>query len=1505
MATKAFVADKDTVRAKEGDHPQAKDGGGERHLLAGAYKGFVYTSYVKFRESWGGVAKIQKAYLVLRTERNAHDGFPSTNSGIKVFRLAGEFPDPNEGEPEGAFVGRYPVEGKDQDGAANGVVDSGDAEISRINITELVSDMAPRSVKRPNGRPGGNKAHHGFAIERRTTNAQNNPHMCVGGVRHPDTSYRPYIELIYDPTKSENSVSTVGPTGNVNNILNENFEGVFTIGANQPADVRPARWEIELYKAGGAKPIWSYGAAASPSDALGMTCTVPLSLVGTTDSRYKFESGTDYEWRLRAKDNKGVYTDWSGKPDFTIQTLPPTLSNLLPSATPALETLNNVSFQAAYSDPDGNPLLGFRVQLRTQTSPTDPLWDQGILWDSGPVAGGGLVAPTPGQPVEVKLPYGGIGLEPGVYSWRIHAWDVLSAYSAWAYSEVEVTKGWEPDPGDVEYLTGYANRRLKARILIKGMLNKVQKVVLTGNPPNGKFKLNYGGELTDWIAQDASAGEMETALRQLPNLVAADFDSVTKAGDSWTIKFTGRGKNRPLIKHGAYSSFAADERIDVYSDRAPGWPVAVIEDAANIGATEMYNDGGEFYFSLPAIHPQVAVIEPYQVHYALEVFRGESWREIAAGYITDFDATDTDVVFYGQDYMAILGRQVDERFNKQKVADAEAVLWPDKGGGSKYVNRTIKQIIQDQLDRSIHDTGSPLAFFTRGALPTMSDPISIFVSFKERLPFIAGLIQSHRQGSNKRTRLYAKRVGDGQYQWTLVDAPGKDKRNIRMEYGGLVQGFRVVPFGDFATRLNAIGRLYNSSRMTYTKVAAPTPEGEDAGWYEETYGRFAKATIYEDITNESDLQRRAKQEANKISRVGKQLALNLRPGSFAIKDGWDICDNILVDINRGVVSTTRMGSGLWTIWGWTWELKPNGQEFITLSVLPKEDKSAPDADLIPAVDINSTGQEWQIRARDPDDLLDETVFTHVNSDTGHIFERDPSTGEWKDMTLDLPLAPTILNDGGIDAARMATSYKAVWVGESLPSLPDPLYPPGALASEPSSTSILRVDDTGMEWVGASAVPIGPPNPADGLPPPPVAGFTVTPAYQQQGDGTDLPTLTCVWSPFEPDVPDVIGYELEWDEGSYTYPVDLPPLYAAADFVAARSLRVSRDSISASLAPVISGATYDVRIRAYDMEGKVGTWVTVSEKLALPDSVAPAAPVISAYGGYKMVGASWDANGEADFSHFEVEYHEVKDPALTEWQRLEARATRIIISDLYVFPGTPAIEADPDAVPPIEAAPAVPAGTLYEMRVRSFDLSGNASAWSNTEQATATLVGQADVVFSGVLARTVSADAISADDIKAGTLSVGGEGTDGLRIFNADGEQIGAWGEFGWIVADPHSPHDAIWSGRDEADPSAELGIFFSNQYVWDGLKTSPIEAGIPISPWQAAITPRGINAEAILFGAVGGGDNRILNAGVELQAYPTVALVGKTWTDAADWEDVLAGSINLNVATDDLKMGAT
>lgn len=377
------------------------------------------------------------------------------------------------------------------------------------------------------------------------------------------------------------------------------------------------------------------------------------------------------------------------------------------------------------------------------------------------------------------------------------------------------------------------------------------------------------------------------------------------------------------------------------ANRGPGATIADLRDAANAGASEFYNAAGEFFFTLPVTHPQASVIEPYKAHWALEEYRGEGWREQQAGLIIDFDATEDEVVFYGTDYLGLLMRLQETRYDPQN-ADL-----PTSKGGGKYVQKTIKAIVADQLQQAKNQTNSPVAFIQVGDITTMDNVIDIYSSFKSRLPFIAGLIDSWRAGSGRRTRILCEKGADNVYRWRVIENPGVERNNIRFEYGGLVQGFRTVPFGDFGTSMHSIGRTSTGAKTFYHKEPA---EGIDqAAW-----GAWPQSVVYQDLADLNDLRRRTRQAVRRIGKVGKQLAIGIRVGALDIKDGWTITDDVPIAIKRGAVDTTRWGSDYWTIWGWSWSSYPDGHTDLDLSIAPREDAFPPGDDLIPPIPVTPT-----------------------------------------------------------------------------------------------------------------------------------------------------------------------------------------------------------------------------------------------------------------------------------------------------------------------------------------------------------------------------------------------------------------------------------------------------------------------------------------------------------------------------------------------------------------------
>lgn len=485
------------------------------------------------------------------------------------------------------------------------------------------------------------------------------------------------------------------------------------------------------------------------------------------------------------------------------------------------------------------------------------------------------------------------------------------------------------------------------------------------------------------------------------------------------------------------------EQFEAFGGRGPGPITAIIIDGKNIGASKYHNGAGEMFFTLPNNHAQIATVVPWKTHYSLQQYRaGEGWREIHSGWIKDYDSTDQETIFYGIDYRGVLALLYDERFNPEQTPDSLASIYPEDAagtGGSKYVGQRIDTIVGDQIDRAIHSPSSPLGFMFRGNIDAMPETLTIYSMFKERLAFIAGLLDSHRAGTGLRTQIVVSRyetwtdsrAKTDTYKIEVFDNPGKDRPDIRLEYGGLIQGYRVIPFGDYGTRALGIGRTATGLRVEYDNQPAPPPTGESSDFYERQYGRLSKINYWDEIVDLNDLRRRLKQYAARVGAIGKQVGLGLRSDRLGVEDGWDIGDSVPVVIQRGPVDTTVMGNGYWTIWGWAALFHADHTDLV-LSLLPQDptvtaDSTITTTDVVPVVppitysDVN------------PDPTVSPSAgATWVNTTTGHVWKVSTTTGLWYDATLagdaSAVAIPLVVKDEGSALATGAASVDFVGAG---------------------------------------------------------------------------------------------------------------------------------------------------------------------------------------------------------------------------------------------------------------------------------------------------------------------------------------------------------------------------------------------------------------------------------------------------------------------------------------------
>jgi len=1093
-----------------------------------------------------------------------------------------------------------------------------------IDVMPLVRAVLPDEVLDSNNKPGLGKTNHGWHLSVSGGSPDYYKHEWVAASKdHPNIAIRPFVTLTVELKGGPGITRLDTPDGDV-----EAGSDVFLRGEYEPGvagDIIKVVQVVISDPAQAGATVWT--TTKSPDNTGIETSTFAVKV-----DPAKLKSGTPYEWTARVQNQDGEWTPYAPvRAAIRYLSSVPTLS--LPYAPVGnLSNLLAKPFQATWTSSTQRASV-MQVQLRSYIAPTDPTWEEDLLWDSGRVTvplSTPLVDTTPPPYVQkLSLSYGGPLLPPGTYGYRMQAKDRFNAETDWKYGQVTLTAPYVEQPGGEADLSQYRRDHPAFRIRI--------------------FKMG--------------------------------------------------------------------------ANRAPGVLAAEITDASNVGASEYFNAGGEFYFTIPATHPQVAVIEPYQVHYSLDVHTEEGWRAKAYGLITDFDATEDEVIFYGMDYLAVLARLVEERFDP-----TNAELPTDKGG-AKYVDKTIDYIIKDQLNKSRTTTNSPLAFITLGDVPAMPEKVTIYASFQHRLPFIGGLIDSYRAGTGRKTRLVCERDAAGAFKWRVLNDPGLDRDNLRMEYGGLVQGFRTVPFSGWGTAVNAVGRTTLGTKVYSARKVA-------AGISEATYGAWPTTTMYQDIDDLNDLRRRTAQAAAQVAKVGKLMGIGIRVGSLGIKDMWDICDSVPILIQRGVVDTTRFGSGYWTIWGWNWQSYPDGHADLNLTLAPRQDTVPPNPDLIPSEPILDT-PDFATGVGPPDDTAYPPVysmapFLYLDVETGDVYEKDEDTGEWE-------------------------------VTGSLAGPAGPEGPPGPEGPE------------GPPGTGTS----------DTVPPPPPEILSVEPNTVLNVDGSSMTTFVVMAGYAVPPVglTDLDRFFLESTRFPQAADSSLPDWSKATVWYSQ-----SEDATGTLPTPIVqpsvlAAETYWLRVYAIDQTGNRSVASVPLTVLSSEDAQAPPAPTdIVAQAGMSTIGLRWSPVLATDFSYTEVGWRE--SPA-GNWVTVQITGTMVVITGLtngvaydirlrsVDWSNNTLIDpaADPQPVPDSTKATDPEAGWVSAGTYTPVALPGDSLVWDEA---------MIEELFAGN---------IDADWITAGTLKVGGPGqSSAIEVYDGAGNLIGRWSTEGIEVFDPDNPN---------------------------------------------------------------------------------------------------------------------
>jgi hypothetical protein len=763
------------------------------------------------------------------------------------------------------------------------------------------------------------------------------------------------------------------------------------------------------------------------------------------------------------------------------------------------------------------------------------------------------------------------------------------------------------------------------------------------------------------------------------------------------------------------------------------------------------------------------------------------------------------------------------------------------------------------LNKAKAGPNSPVGFITVGAIPSITETVTIYASFKQRLSFISGLIESAKAGTGRKTRLVCVRNSNGTFTWRVLYDPGIQRDNIRLEYGGMINGFRTVPFSNWGTSVAAVGRTVLGTKV-YSATAAA------AGVDETRYGHWPSNVSYSDLDDINDLRRRAAQAAAKIAKVGKQMGLGLRVKSLGLKDGWEVCDSVPVWIKRGVVDTTRFGSGYWTIWGWTWNSFPDGHADLTLSVLPREDNTPVNPDLVPSKPIFSS-TEWQVGYGVPDTWGVPPIPTPPPGGLRRIEDIDNAVAP----TTALPLSDENvigehyqdLNTGCIyelnqdfDDPGYGT-YTEVYCPAAdsggTPYVPDTTAPTAPTII--SAASSVDPQDDGTSYVAITAQVGWPTQPT---------GFTDLAQIVMQS--TRIPLAN-------PSLPD-------WSQAS-EWTTEVP----STDANGATNMQVVQPSVQAN-------TVYWLRAAARDKSGNLSGWSNIWTGRSAEDTDGPPPPQnIVTIPGNLTFAVRWDDIAISDIDYVEVQWRPASDP---DWS---AAASAHVVGTMAVVAG-------------------VSNDVLYHVRLRSVDTSGNVQTgaldgsgnpisgdvsddtigWANAPDVTPTKIPASSVVWTEADIETLFAGNINADWIETGTLRVGNVPRDpadptklkpvapdsldrtdvAVAVYDHAGNLVGLWTAPNSTLVPPQPGGIQIMRPAPAGQPQYALRITDSSLVIQD--VTDPAH---PIAVVTA--NPLGIDAASITFGSARGGHNMVQNSSFEMGAFIQSVPTNSQWDVAADW----------------------